>query len=117
MKKRILGVALLAISCMAVVLISWSARWVLLHGWTAAIYAEQILANNPVHEDRFIDYTIYTTKGCVAFATHEEDRTMVYCPHGAPTDTAQVGPLAHVVGRWYRVKYNPRKADFAVGRQ
>lgn len=89
---------------MLLILGSWPRRWVLLHGWIAANYAERLLVGSPASEEIFIDYTIYTANGCVVFAKHEEERTMVYCPHGAPTDAAQIGSLAHVIGPWYRTE-------------
>jgi len=104
MKKGIWALALLAAACMALVLTSWPSRWVLFHGWKAANHASRLLAGNPASDNSFIDYTIYTASGCVVFATNEDDRTMVYCPNGNPTDAAQIGSLAHVVGPWYRGK-------------
>lgn len=104
MKRNILSVvAILIIVCISIVISIWPWKWVIFHGWTAAKHADRLLnGSKPTTESRFINYTIYTASGCVIFATHEDDRIMVYCPDGDPTDTKKIGYLEHVFGPWYK---------------
>ena len=103
MKKNIIRITSVIIIALLFTLSSWSWRWVIFHGWSAVSLADHLLAGgNPTIEDRFIDYTIYTASGCVVFSTNNEDKVMIYCPHGVPDDAGKIGSLEHIIGPWYR---------------
>jgi len=85
------------------IIANWSWRWVVVHGWEAANFAGELLeGGDPSTSESFIDYTIYTSQGCVVFATHDSDRTMVYCPNGVQANTDQTRQVEHVIGSWYQ---------------
>ncbi|WP_157204030.1 hypothetical protein [Methylomonas methanica] len=103
MKSNLLRVTIVLTVSLLVLLSSWPFRWILFNGRSAASFADHLLSgNSPKNEDSFIDYTIYTEGGCVVFSTHVEDRVMIYCPHGLPNSTENLGNLEHVLGAWYR---------------
>jgi len=87
------------------IMANWSWRWIVIYGWEAANFAGELLeGGNPSTNESFIDYTIYTAHGCVVFATHDSDRTMVYCPNGVQANIYQIGHVEHVIGPWYQME-------------
>ncbi|MBI5436192.1 MAG: hypothetical protein HY937_03685 [Nitrosomonadales bacterium] len=104
MKKQLLPIFILALTCLVLIFANWPWRWILIHGDTASKQANHMLSGdvNPT-PDEFIDYTIYTTKGCGVFTSHDNpERTIVYCSKGLPVDTSEIGgSLKHIFGAWY----------------
>lgn len=94
---------LIASICSSLILANWSWRWIIFNGWAASGYAKNMLSGLTVQDEKFIDYIVYTSGGCVVFAEHDkEENRMAYCPKGKPSDISRIGPLRHVVGVWYR---------------
>jgi hypothetical protein len=94
-----------AIVCVCVlgILMNQSWRWIAFNGWSASSYAKKMLSGDLTQNERFIDYIVYSSNGCVVFAEHEsEDHRMIYCPKDLPIDSVGLGKLSHVVGSWYR---------------
>ncbi|WP_148217442.1 hypothetical protein [Allochromatium vinosum] len=106
MKKTAVIVLISVIFAMTTLaIVRWPWRWLVTHGWQASTLADDFLNNlSPTINDEFIDYTIYTAHGCIVFATHKDNRAMVYCPNSAPANAPQIGDMLHIIGPWYEVQ-------------
>lgn len=88
----------------ALLMSNWHLRWVVFNWYPAVDVATRLLNGSQEAEDRFIEYVVYSTNGCVIFSAHGSERGVAYC--GKLGKPELVEPKLHkIFGPWYRVEY------------
>ena len=104
--KKISILLIIVLLAATILIFLWRIRWIILHGNSASLYANQLITN-PTQSvpTEFIDYTVYNDHGCVEFFNNDSN-SKIFVYKTKLCEFSKVQPSInkiHFFSNWYMI--------------